>query len=151
MTDADLVVEARVGERRVIPIAIENAWRRERDVELEMSTWTAIAQGVEVKGQITTPTSFKLAPCGREEVVLIVEIAPPATPPASGGAAGRNAATTAKPTSTDRTAPDVTRCEVSYADLRIKGCDMRSVRIAVIVLPRTCEAYVVDCGCACCC
>jgi hypothetical protein len=51
VTDADLVVEARVGERRVIPIVIENAWRRERDVELELSSWTAIAEGVEVKVQ----------------------------------------------------------------------------------------------------
>jgi hypothetical protein len=45
----------------------------------------------------------------------------------------------------------VTRCEVSYADLRIKGCDLRSVRVAVSVLPRDCEAFTVDCGCSCCC
>jgi hypothetical protein len=152
VTDADLVVEARVGERRVIPIVIENAWRRERDVELELSSWTAIAEGVEVKGQIVGPPRFKLAPCGHEDVVLVVEIAPtPTPPPTSGGAAGRNATATTEPTPTDRQTPDVTRCEVAYADLRIKGCDMRSVRIAVAVLPRTCEAYVVDCGCACCC
>lgn len=151
VTDADLVIEARVGERRVIPIVIENAWRRERDVELELSSWTAIAEGVEVKGQIVGPTSFKLAPCGHEDVVLVVEIAPTPKTPTSGGAARRNAAATAEPTPIDRQTPDVTRCEVAYADLRIKGCDMRSVRIAVAVLPRTCEAYVVDCGCTCCC
>jgi hypothetical protein len=149
VTDADLVVEARVGERRIIPIVIENAWRRERDVELELSTWTAIA-GAEVTGQIEAPTSFKLAPCGRENVVLIVEIAAAAASPTPGKAAGRGAAAT-QPPPTERQAPDVSRCEVAYADLRIIGCDMRSIRIAVAVLPRTCSAYVANCGCACCC
>ena len=49
-----------------------------------------------------------------------------------------------------REIPDVDGCAVSYADLRIKGCDMRSIRIAVAVLPRECDAYIVDCHCGCC-
>ena len=38
---ADLLVRARVGERRIVPIVIENAWRRQREVELELSSWSS--------------------------------------------------------------------------------------------------------------
>jgi hypothetical protein len=50
----------------------------------------------------------------------------------------------------DRRVPDVEHCEVFYADLRIEGCDQRPVRLALVLLPRDCEAHPVDCGCGCC-
>ena len=37
IVDADLVVYTRLGETRVIPFSIENKWRRERKVKLELS------------------------------------------------------------------------------------------------------------------
>lgn len=131
VTDADLVVEARVGERRIVPVIIENRWRRERDVEVELSDWTKISDTVNVTGEILGEAAFKLAPCGRQPVVMVVTVA------------GQDAQ--------ERQLGDVDRCLVAYADLRIKGCDLRSVRVAVAVLPRDCEAFTVDCGCACCC
>jgi hypothetical protein len=146
VTDADLVVETRVGERRVVTLIVENHWRRERDIELELSSWTKTLHGVEVKADILGPTAFKLPPCGEVQVVLGVTISP------SKGEATSDAAVN----NPDRGAegrdeiPDVAGCAVSYADLRIKGCDLRSIRIAVAVLPRDCDAYVVDCACGCC-
>jgi hypothetical protein len=131
VSDADLLLETRVGEQRIISLEIENTWRRPRDIELELSSWSATPQGVEVTAQIVGPTTFTLAPCADQLVVLQVAIA---------GAAG-----------TDQQEPtDVTTCVVAYADLRIKGCDIRSVRLAVAILPRDCDAYKIDCACGCC-
>jgi hypothetical protein len=155
VTDADLVVEMRFGERRIVPIVIENPWRRERDIELELSSWTSIGAEFAVRGEIVTDTTFKLAPCGRAEVVLMIGTA---TEKAGDNVGVGKILDTKKAEKArldletqPRQLPDVTRCEVAYADLRIKGCDMRSIRIAVAVLPRSCEAFTVDCGCACCC
>lgn len=159
--DADLVVEARVGERRIVPIVIENAWRRERSLELELSSWTAIGDDLQVRGRIVSETTFKLEPCGRAEVILVIEIGgetegkdPNTTSKALDGrttAAKANEQQAANGVAATRARlPDVEDCEIAYADLRIKGCDMRSIRIAVAVLPRSCQAYTVDCGCACC-
>ena len=136
IADSDLLVEARVGERRVIPITIENHWRRERDIELELSSWTKLADGIVVQGQITTPLTFTLKPCSNEQVILVVEIE----------GSGKNGTTDSNRIMIN----DVKGCAVSYADLRIKGCDLRPVRIAVAVLPRDCDDYVVDCQTACC-
>lgn len=160
VTDADLVVEMRFGERRIVPIIIKNPWRRERDIELELSSWTNIDPEFQVRGEIATEAAFKLAPCGQAEVVLLIGVAaekagadvvagkPLDTKPPASKAAVHEQRQVGTPT---RKMPDVTRCEVAYADLRIKGCDMRSIRIAVAILPRTCDAFTVDCGCACCC
>jgi hypothetical protein len=173
VSDADLVIEARVGERRIVPVIIENKWRRERDIEVELSSWTKVSDTVEIKAEILGDHAFKLAPCGQAQVVLVVNVAVPSTvtpvpapapapapdptrnPTAPNKATGK-AATVDQPVATPapvgvRQIPDVDRCLVSYADLRIKGCDLRSVRIAVAILPRDCEAFTVDCGCSCCC
>jgi hypothetical protein len=129
VTDADLLLEARVGERRIISLVIENRWRRERDIELELSSFSTPGENVQIKAAIVGQTSFKLEPCSEAKVIIAVVI----------GEA-----------SDQRELTDVTRCEVAYADLRIRGCDVRSVRLAVAVLPRDCDAYHVDCDCCCC-
>jgi hypothetical protein len=136
VADSDLLVEARVGERRIIPITIENHWRREREIELELSSWTTLSDGIVVQGQIMTPTSFTLKPCGEERIIIGVEIK----------GSGKDGSTDGNRIKID----DVKGCAVSYADLRIKGCDLRPVRIAVAVLPRDCDDYVIDCQCGCC-
>jgi hypothetical protein len=174
VSDADLVIEARVLERRVVPVIIENRWRRERDIEVELSSWTKVSDTVQVRAEIAGDTAFKLAPCGQAEVVLMITVAtekattapsqntPGKTLPgktigkeAQGKASAKESAAAAETVIRRGIAeglllPDVDRCLVSYADLRIKGCDLRSVRIAVAILPRDCDAYVVDCACGCC-
>ena len=142
VTDADLVIEARVGERRVVPVIVENKWRRSRDVEVELSSWTNISDTVQVSGELLGAAAFQLAPCASQQVVLVVTIA---------GQGGANTPGGRGKAPSDTQLPDVDRCLVSYADLRIKGCDLRSVRVAVAILPRDCDAFTVDCGCACCC
>jgi hypothetical protein len=133
VTNADLLVRARLGERRVVPLLIENSWRRERDVELELSSWSPVSAETKVTGEIVAPTKFTLRGCEERTVVLVVNIA---------GAEQQGG---------DRPAlPDLRDCAVSYADLRIVGCDLRAIRIAVAILPRDCEAMRIDCRCGCC-
>jgi hypothetical protein len=166
VSDADLVIEARVGERRIVPVIIENKWRRARDIEVELSSWTKVSDTVEIKAEILGESAFTLAPCGQAQVVLVVGVteqaaqtstpapAPaPASPPTkvAGKPTDANQPVSTLPPPAVRQIPDVDRCLVSYADLRIKGCDLCSVRIAVAILPRDCEAFTVDCGCSCCC
>ena len=46
--------------------------------------------------------------------------------------------------------PDVDECTVLYADLRVEGCGIRPIRIALALLPRDCYAYEAECDCGCC-
>lgn len=132
VADSDLLVQARAGERRIIPITIENQWRREREVTLELSGWTEVA-GVTVTGRMVTTGSVTIPPCGEERTSIIVEII------------GANSTNDER-----KDIGDVKDCQVSYADLRVTGCDVRPIRIAVAILPRDCDDYVVDCRCGCC-
>jgi len=135
VVDADLVVNSRLGERRILPITIENNRRREREVKLELSEFRARGGAAsQVAGRLLSPAEFTLGP--REEGHAIVEIA-------TGLAGAEREAAEEHPL-------DVDDCRVSYADLRIVGCDHRPVRIAVSLLPRDCHSYAVDCACGCC-
>jgi hypothetical protein len=134
--DADLVVRARLGERRVLPVTIENDRRREREIRLELSEFTSRGgrPGI-VKGGLLSPAEFTLGPCQTGQSVIGIDV--------EGADAEKG--------DEARRRPDVDDCEVAYADLRIVGCDNRPVRIAVAVLPRDCHAYPVDCcSCGCC-
>jgi hypothetical protein len=153
--DADLLVYARLGERRVVPISVENTRRREREVQVSLSTFTtASGKSSGVRGQLLPPTDFTVAPCQEREVTLLL---------AATGATGdqdkedvvedlRESMEAAVADAEERRErlPDVEECEVAYADLRVVGCDVRPVRIAVAVLPRDCASYSVACGCGCC-
>lgn len=127
--DADLVVKARVGERRVVPLRIVNEFRRERDIQLELSDFRGLGGGPSPVTAEVEPQSFTLPPCGEKDVVLTINVANQ---------------------SDDNDRPDVDVCTTVYADLRVVGCDIRPKRIAVVLLPRACDAYTVGCGCGCC-
>ena len=192
--DADLVVYARVGETRVVPIRIENRRARERDIKLSLADFrTKGGNDSPVTGKIFGPTEFTLAPCEEREVIVVIG-ALPRDPKGDGkdeqrekaevesasleslsrdellarareaGVAGASGMNKAKLVSSlregaggdvgtidrPRELPDVDDCHVAIADLCIEGCDARPVRIAVAVLPRTCNTYDVRCECGCC-
>ena len=141
INDADLVVYSRVGERRVVPITIDNCRRRERTITLELSKWSRSggrASEVSVQSALS-PQEFTLKACEEQVVTLVVE-----TKFEQGGdEAGADAAAS-------RLGFDVDDCLVLYADLRVEGCDIRPVRIALTLLPRDCDAYQISCCCSCC-
>ncbi|MFB0610967.1 hypothetical protein [Aurantiacibacter poecillastricola] len=137
VADSDLVIEARVGEQRVVPIVIENKWRRKREIEVQLSDWHCGGSDLKIEGRILDPLKFAIEPCDEHKLTMLVSI---------GGRTGSNDTDG----SDERLPGDVEGCTVCYADLRIKGCDVRPIRIAVAVLPRECGAYRVDCCQACC-
>ena len=109
----------------------------ETQITLELSNWTSKG-GKEspVSTVVLTPTTFTLAPCEEKEIVLVVKVGDLGQP-------GND--------NPDRTrVPDVDDCVVAVADLRLEGCDHRPLRIAIAILPRTCDPYRVECGCSCC-
>jgi hypothetical protein len=161
ITDADLVVHARLGERRVVPLTIENPRHRERQIRLELSNWTSRAGSpADVKGRLLPPAEFTLGPCQEREVILLIEAdvktgnnQPPGASDrdpnqSSTGLSGAAAAGAAD--DPRRQVPDVEQCEVYYADLRVEGCDLRPMRIVLVLLPRDCASHPIDCGCGCC-
>jgi len=138
--DSDLIIQARVGERRVVPIVIENTSHREKAVELELSDWSTNRSGnpaVKVTGKLMEPLTFTIAPCSEQAVTIVVEAV---VDPASTDTKAVNRITLG----------DVDGCTVYYADLRVKGCDIRPVRIALSLLARDCSPLTIDCRCECC-
>ena len=134
VNDSDLVLETHVGERRIITLVIENHWRRERPIELDLSSFTPLAGGLTLTATLLSPATFVIAPCAEETVKIEVEIS----------AEAQGADTIRDPVK------DILQCAVAYAALRIIGCDLRGVRLAVAVLPFECDAYKIDCACGCC-
>jgi hypothetical protein len=140
IVDADLVIYARLGERRVVPMTMENQWRRERQIKLELSNWSTRGgtAAPQVNAQLLPPApNFTLGPCATETIVMVVESEVPRDTGDQQGA--------------QRRLPDVDDCTVYYADLRVEGCEIRPVRIALALLPRDCGAFPIVCGCSPCC
>lgn len=139
--DVDLVVYTRVGERRVVPIEIHNPRRREREIDIELSSFTT--RGGKPAGVVATligDGKVTLAPCATHELILVVNIA--TTEVNDGDDVMRRA--------TGERVIDVDDCLVAIADLRVVGCDMRAQRIALAILPRRCAAHEVECRSSCC-
>jgi hypothetical protein len=147
IVDADLVVYARAGEQRIVPITIENSSRREREIRLELGSWaTQGGRKIELDVQAAlSPAQFSLAGCESREVLMALRLG-------WGGDLKEGQVREANEVfvTADRQLPDLDDCVVLYSDLRIEGCDIRPVRIAVAVLPRDCGAYEIDCRCSCC-
>jgi len=132
--DADYVLYARLGEVRILPIRIENQRHREREINLEFSGWSRRGGGkTPIQTQIQPEGRFTIPACGEREVRLRVDIIPGQDSPDVPGRI-----------------PDVDECLVLYGDLRVEGCDIRPVRIALALLPYDCDPFVVECGCTCC-
>jgi hypothetical protein len=129
--DAEIVVRARAGERRVVAFELHNRTHREKEVLVGVGEWMACSgPKVEVRSEFDVAEKLVLGPCESKIVRLLVEI----------GAGGAN----------DRQGRgDVEACASAYADVRFDGC-ARPIRVAVVVLPASCDPYDVTCDCGCC-
>jgi hypothetical protein len=144
--DADVLVHARCGEVRRIPVTFENDTRRERPVTIALEPF-ATAGGRQL-GWPAKPSevAFTLGPCDEHTVVVSVQVR--CEPGAGTGEPDRPAG---RPTdAADERVGSVDRCQVGYATLRAEGCLLRPVLIAVAVLPDDCDAYHRPCQCRCC-
>jgi hypothetical protein len=166
--DADVVVYARCGEVRVVPIEVENDTRREReDVSFAVSE-------VRTAGGRQLPWQVKLDPaepqtleaCSRTVIDLLVAVEcegrdpdtgddKPNDQPAPSSRTAKKAAASKEataPTRTDdRRRADVDECEVGYVTVRAEGCFIRPIVVAIAVVPKRCDAYHTGCSCSCCC
>ena len=137
---ADAVEYVRCGDRRQIPITLDNDTRRERDVTLQLGAF-ATESGKELGWQATlSETQFKLPPCGEKTILLTVPVDCSGIGSVGTAAAGEREGA---PTTVDR-------CQVAYATLRAEGCMVRPLVIAVAVLPNDCGAHRAGCQCGCC-
>ena len=149
--DVDLAVYSRVGEQRVIQIVIENDRHRDKDITLELSGWTTRGgKAAPVETVLLEPKAFTIPACGEQEVTLVIKIgAGEQTGTDQQKKEEKNAGTSDKARN-QINLPDVDDCLTATADLRVVGCDNRPLRLAIAILPRDCDPYLVDCGCNCC-
>jgi len=127
---ADLVIYSRVGERRIVPLAIYNGRRYRRGIHIEMSDWKESSgwQGVAVSSALDR-TELEIAPCSEEHVNLEITSS----------------------VATENNEPcDDCLCAVFHANLRFDGCNRSPVRIALVLLGNQCKAARLECDLPCC-
>jgi hypothetical protein len=157
IVDADYVVYARCEERRVIPIQIENDTRRAREnVTIDVSdVRTSGGRVLPWKASVLPRESLTIEACSSTEIDLQVEIdctadkdpdQPKQTPRKAAARAEEQQAVVRA-----RERVDVDDCEVGYVTIRLEGCLVRPIVVAIAVLPRDCEAFHASCSCSCCC
>lgn len=140
IVDADVAIYAHLGETRIITLLVTNDRLRDKDIRVALGGFTDRAgKPAPIKGGLFAPTEFKLAPCASQTVVMAIETGPLA--PSSGET---------RPGANIEKLPDVENCTVYYSDLRVDGCEMRPLRIALAILPRDCGVYKIECRTCCC-
>lgn len=171
VNDADVLIHARCGELRRIPLTFENESRRDKPVTLVLEKFVS-SGGRDLGWQAAlTETQFTLHPCDEHTVSLAVRIrcdtgkpdpvpAPPTTdgnpngnPNAPGGIAGAPPSAGGIAITVNRgddAFGSVDKCEVGYATIRAEGCQTRPIVVAIAVLPDDCDASRHGCGCGCC-
>lgn len=174
--DADVLVHARCGEVRRIPLTFENDTRRDTPVTLTLERF--VTSGGRDLGWTAalSELKFTLHPCDEHTVILSVRIlcrpesptpvpgqtpSNPTTPPtvgsgnpAPGNIAGAQPNPAVRSVGTFDPNGDVfgrvDKCEVGYATIRAEGCLTRPIVVAIAVLPDDCGASRHGCGCGCC-
>jgi hypothetical protein len=136
---ADVLIEARVGERRVVPVTLHNPRRRAVTATLQPGEWTSCSEGAStVVSRLVPSGEVALGPCETSQVLVVIEVGGP------GSKDGKE-----NNDNNDNTAGDLRCCTVLVSDIRIEGCGT-TVRLAVAVLPTDCgELEVTCCGCGC--
>ncbi|GGM88755.1 hypothetical protein GCM10009721_12330 [Terrabacter tumescens] len=172
MPDADVVVRTRVGERRIIPLALHNAWRRERPVTLAVGPWHVGTDTDLAVVAVLEEEQVTLAPCEDRIVRLVIGVTTTAGQGGDGGdgqggeggqggGKGSDAAGPDEKEGSDvaldthvgmgqgRLPGDLDACACAYADVRFEGCS-RPLRVAVVVSPSRCDPVQAGCDCGCC-
>ncbi len=165
IVDADYVVYARCFERRIVSIQIANDTRKVREnVTVEVSdVRSSGGRTLPWKVTFSPRSTLTLEPCSTTELNLSVDIEcgstqRPEPQTATGRRTAAQRAAVAKEAEEGDSAEregdfepvDVDDCEVGYITIRVGGCLVRPIVVAIAVLPRDCDAYHVSCSCSCC-
>jgi hypothetical protein len=179
IVDADIIVYGHCGEVRVVPIEVINDSRKIREnVDVQVSQVRSGGGKVLPWPTLIQPEGpLNLEPCRATRLELLVQIACGAEPgeasvapsgaaeeaPAKRSGSARRAAPATDDAPSDASAAltalaaqrdirsDVDRCEVGYTTIRLDGCLVRPIVVAIAVLPVGCDSYRVGCSCSCCC
>jgi hypothetical protein len=132
--DAEIVVHARAGERRIVAFELHNSGRRAKEVRVGVGPWTPCSgPHLEVATEFDVPETITLEPCTSRPARMSLVIA----------------GTEAKQDERSPAHGDVDACASAYTDVRFDGC-ARPIRVAVVVHPSRCDAYEITCDCGCC-
>ena len=149
---------ARCFERRVIPIEVENDTRRAREnVTVEVSdVRTAGGRALPWTVAAIPASPITIEACGSTEIDLVVSIICRDNDKDDQQKQPRKAAARADDNENvilqrEGEPIDVDSCEVGYVTVRLEGCLVRPIVVAIAVLPRDCDAYRTGCSCSCCC
>lgn len=168
--DADVAVMAYPGELRVFPITVENTRSHERTITAEISGWVSSKGDRAEWPTRVTPNRFTLGPCAEKTIAVRVHLVELDDRPDKDDKADKAeradsvdaSGVRAQPLTSALAAPQPVRpapapapalpagCVVYYADLRLAGCEVRPIRLAVALLPANCGAHHARCGCGCC-
>ncbi len=165
--DCDVLLHARCGEVRRIPLTFENDTRRDTPVTLTLEKF--VTSGGRDLGWIAalSELKFTLHPCDEHTVSLAVRIvcktdtqnpnvsnaasfSDDTSNPNAGNVAGTASRSVSAVTGRDDAFGSVDKCEVGYATIRAEGCLTRPIVVAIAVLPDDCDASRHGCGCGCC-
>jgi hypothetical protein len=156
IVDADIIVFAHCGEVRVVPIEVANDSRKIREnVDVQVGEVRSGGGKVLAWQTLIRPEGpLTLEPCSKTRLELLVHVACGAEP----GEASQAKSSTAKGAPSDPFAAiaaqgdlssDVDRCEVGYTTIRLDGCLVRPIVVAIAALPLRCDSYRVGCSCCC--
>ena len=157
IVDADIVVYGHCGEVRVVPIEVINDSRKVREnVDVQVSDIRSAGGRVLNRPTLIQPKGpVNLEPCRATRLELLVHLAcgtesdASAADDAPGQTDAPPDAFAALAAQRDR-CPDVDRCEVGYTSIRLDGCLIRPIVVAIAVLPAGCDTYRIGCSCGCC-
>lgn len=148
--ESDVLVQARPGERRVVPMTLRNPGRRPLELSVDIGPFLPCGPdtGVRVQASVRPRPELTLAPCEEVTFALVLEVSGPAQHVAVPVEGTKRKAPPREGTEKDRHDHDA--CATLVADVRLGGCGSRPVRVAVTVLPLACSPYDVHCSCGCC-
>ena len=143
--DADVLLHARAGERRVVPFLLRNPWRRELEVSLAVGLWQVCNGGrLEVQSSFDACESLTLQPCEKRVVRLMVGL----RAISDDAKELKKTPDTKNDRSGGQSSCDVQSCVSAYADVRFEGC-ARAQRVGIVVHPAICDAVELPCECRC--
>jgi len=160
--DADIVLYARCGEIRVVPIEIENDTRKVReDVSVELSDIrSAGGKKLPWQARVDHDGPLTLEACSTTKLGVWVRVQcrdsePDDNQPGEEGPGEGESPSPDNSTSLGRQnlrldAGEVDHCVVGYLTVRVSGCVVRPIVIAIAALPNDCGAYETGCSCSCC-
>jgi len=143
--DADVLLHARAGEKRIVPFLLRNPWRCEREVSLAVGPWQVCNGGrLEVQSGFDAGESLKLQPCEKRVVRLMVGL----RGICDDGKELKETPDTKNDQKGGQFTCEVESCVSAYADVRFEGC-ARPQRVGIVVHPAICDAVELPCECGC--